>query len=64
MDRLRTSVQETGAKGMVCFGFRRTPVLAINLNGLNGLEETRLYYKLTPDKGKPLKELLSNGDIF
>jgi Holliday junction resolvase len=56
--RLRASAKETGARGLVCFGFRRTPILAVSLNEIDKLRKTRLYYKLTLEDGKPLKEML------
>jgi Holliday junction resolvase len=56
--RLRTSAEETGAKAMVCFGFRRTPVLAIPAEKISELRGTKLYYKLYPRDGRPLKEIL------
>lgn len=61
VDRLRASSKETGAEGLVCFGFRRTPVLAIGLGEIPKLPGTRLYYKLQLGDGKPLKDLLKTS---
>lgn len=58
VERLRTSAKETGAEGLVCFGFRRTPIFAIGLKEIPNLPGTRLYYKLQLGDGKPLKEML------
>jgi Holliday junction resolvase len=62
VDRLRASADETGARGMICFGFRRTPVLAIFLDKISDLESTKLYYKLYPRDGKLLKEILASSE--
>jgi Holliday junction resolvase len=58
VERLRTSADETGAEGMICFGFRRTPVLAISVDEISELKGTKLHYKLYPTDGKPLREIL------
>jgi Holliday junction resolvase len=57
--RLRASAKEMGARGLVCFGFRRTPILAVPLEDIQKLRKTRLCYKLAPEDGKPLKEMLA-----
>ena len=43
---------------MVCFGFNRTPVLALQVDEVSALEGTRRNYKIYPTNSKPLKELL------
>jgi len=43
---------------LICFGFRRTPVLAIPLDDVLRLEAKRLSYKLRPGDGRPLVEFL------
>lgn len=58
VERLSASAKETGAQGMVCFGFRLTPVFTLPIEKVAGLESTRLYYKINPADGKPLKEIL------
>lgn len=58
VERLRTSARETGARGLVCFGFRRTPILVVPLEEIARLEKSRLYYKLGAGDGRPLKDLL------
>ncbi len=58
VERLKASTNETGAQGMVCFSFNRTPVLALRLDEVFGIESTRRNYKIYPTNGKPLKELL------
>lgn len=61
VERLMASADETGARGMICFGFRRTPVLAIPLDKIADLKSTRLYYKLHLGDGKPLKDILKSS---
>ena len=56
--RLKASTSETGARGMVCFGFNRTPVLALQVDEVFDLEGTKRNYKIYPANGRPLKELL------
>jgi len=58
VERLKASADETRAQGMVCFGFRRTPVLALLIEKIADLKSTKLHYKLYPADGKPLKEIL------
>jgi Holliday junction resolvase len=58
VERLKASADETGAQGMVCFGFHRTPVLALPIEKIADLKSTKLHYKLYPTDGKPLKEIL------
>ncbi len=58
VERLKASANETGADGLLCFGFRRTAVLALPIDKVASLKGTRLYYKIHPTDGKPLKELL------
>lgn len=58
VERLKASANETGAQGMVCFGFNRMPVLALHVDEISGLESTKHNYKIYPTNGRPLKELL------
>jgi Holliday junction resolvase len=62
--RLRVSAKETGAQGLVCFGFRRTPILTVTLEEIGELSKTRLHFKLTPENGRPLKDMLLRGKRF
>lgn len=61
VERLKISANETGAGGLICFGFRRTPILVITLDEIHRLENTRLSYKLHPTDGRPLIELLTEA---
>ncbi|MEW6592106.1 MAG: restriction endonuclease [Candidatus Hadarchaeota archaeon] len=63
VERLKASAKETGAEGLVCFGFMRTPVLALNLKEISKLPSTRLYYKIQMGDGRPLKELLQTANF-
>jgi Holliday junction resolvase len=63
VERLKASAKETGAEGLVCFGFMRTPVLAIRLEEISKLPSTRLYYKIQLGDGKPLKDMLKTADF-
>ena len=56
--RLRAAARETGAEALLCFGFRRTGVFALPIDKVGTLKSTRLFYKIYPGDGKPLKELL------
>ena len=58
VEKLRAAAKETGAQGMVCFGFHRTPALAIPLKRIQALKRTKHSYKIYPDDGIPLRELL------
>lgn len=55
---LETKSREMGAKALVCFGFRRTPILGLPLKQVKNLPQSRLFYKLLPGDGKPLKKIL------
>lgn len=58
VEKLKESSRLTGAKGLVCFGFNRTPILVVPLEKIGKLSESRLYYKLTENDGGPLKDLV------
>jgi len=58
VERLKDSISETGAQGMVCFGFNHTPVLALQVDEVFDFEGTKRNYKIYPTSGRPLKELL------
>jgi Holliday junction resolvase len=58
VERLKASADETGAQGMICFGFRRMPVLALPVDKIANLKSTKLHYKLYPADDKPLKDIL------
>ena len=58
VERLKAAAEETGAKGLLCFGFHRSPVLALPVQRATDLERTRRNYKIYPADGKPLKEIL------
>lgn len=60
VERLREGTSSTGADGLICFGFYRTPVLALTLADVPKLKGTRLSYKLYPEDGRPLRGFLSN----
>ena len=59
VERLGVAVKETGAEGLLSFGFHKTAIFALPIDKIADLESTRLYYKIYPGDGKPLKELLS-----
>jgi len=61
VDRLAASASRAGVQGLVCFGFNRTPVLALAIEHVRRLKGTRLSYKLYPTDGLPLTELLSGA---
>jgi Holliday junction resolvase len=64
IDRLISLATETGAEGLLCFGFRFTPVLALPVNEIASLRSTKHSYKIHPTDGKPLKEILAKVDDF
>jgi Holliday junction resolvase len=58
VDRLVESASKSEAQGLICFGFNRTPVLALAIDQVRCTDGTRLSYKLYPTDGRPLTELL------
>jgi hypothetical protein len=60
-DRLAASASSAGVQGLVCFGFKRTPILALPLEHVQRLKGTRLSYKLYPADGRPLAKLLTEA---
>jgi len=62
VDRLAASASRAGVQGLVCFGFNRTPVLALAIEHVRRLKGTRLSYKLYPTDGRPLIKLLSGPE--
>lgn len=63
VETLRRSSRETGARGLICFGFYRTPVLFIDLQDVHSLEKTARYYKLSKDVGHPIEELMKSNPV-
>jgi Holliday junction resolvase len=61
VERLSAEAAERGAKDLVCFGFYRSPICVFALNEVKKLERTKLNYKLKPEDGTPLEELLKRG---
>lgn len=59
VEHLQVAAKETGAEGLLCFGFYRTPPLALPVGRARNLESTKHNYKIYPTDGKPLKELLA-----
>lgn len=59
IERLAAQAEQTGAEGLVCFGFGRTPILVLTLDQISCLKATRLNYKLYPNDGRPLMEFLT-----
>ncbi|MEM2250950.1 MAG: restriction endonuclease [Candidatus Hadarchaeales archaeon] len=55
---LEKKAKEMGAEAIVCFGFRRTPVLALKTKEIKRLPKSRMYYRIDPDVGRPLREIL------
>ena len=58
VERLKAAAKETKAEGFLCFGFHRTPVLALPLERVSALKRTKQSYKIYPEDGILLKELL------
>jgi len=58
VERLVTMASQSGAQGLICFGFRRTPIFAITIDQVPRLDCTRLSYKVYPSDGCPLAEFL------
>ena len=63
VERLATMAFQSGVRGLVCFGFRRTPIFVITLDELHQLRGTRLNYKLRLGDGRPLAEFLGEIDM-
>ncbi|KUO41251.1 MAG: hypothetical protein AVW06_01550 [Hadesarchaea archaeon DG-33-1] len=59
VEKLGTGASCADAQGLICFGFKRTPVLVLTLKQVRGSEGTRLSYKLHPSDGRPLTKFLS-----
>jgi len=55
---LESKSREMRAKGLICFGFRRTPILGLPLSHVKCLPQSNLFRKLLPSMGSPLKEML------
>jgi len=55
---LEKKAREMKAEPMICFGFRRTPILALSLREVKKLPRTKLYYRIDPGVGRPLREIL------
>lgn len=55
---LEEKAREMGAEAMVCFGFRRTPILALKIGEIKKLPKTKVYYRIDPNVGRPLREIL------
>jgi Holliday junction resolvase len=62
VDRLAASASSAGVRGLVCFGFKRTPILALPLEQVRRLKGARLSYKLYPTDGRPLIKFLSEAN--
>lgn len=58
VEQLAERARGSAVEGLICFGFRRTPVLVITLDEVRRLEAKRLSYKLRPCDGRPLAEFL------
>jgi Holliday junction resolvase len=63
VERLAVMASQSGAQGLICFGFRRTPILVVTLDQVPQLRGTRLSYKLYPNDGRPLAEFLSETNM-
>ncbi len=63
VERLKAAAKETGVTGLLCFGFHRTPVLALPLKKVARLKSTKCNYKIYPTDGKPLKEILGKPSL-
>jgi Holliday junction resolvase len=59
VEQLEARASLSSAQGLVCFGFKRTPIFVVTLNELSQLESTRLSYKLKLGDGRPLAEFLA-----
>lgn len=63
VERLMEGAHQSGAQGLICFGFRRSPIFVITLDQVPRLGATRLSYKLNPSDGCPLSEFLSETSV-
>jgi Holliday junction resolvase len=61
VNRLADSAAQSNVHGLICFGFNRTPVLALSIDQVRYTDGTRLSYKLYPTDGRPLTELLGGA---
>jgi len=58
---LEGKAREMGAQALVCFGFKRTPVMVLTAEEVKRLPRTRLYYRIDPGRGRPLREFLKEA---
>ena len=58
IESLKFKAKEMRAKALLCFGFRRTPILAFPIDKITKLPQSRLFYKLLPEHGTALKKML------
>lgn len=58
VEDLAGEAERRGAPGLICYGFYRTPVFAVPLEDVDGLEQTEQSYKLAGDKGTHLRGFL------
>ncbi len=58
-EKLARESTEREAQGLICFGFNRTPVYAIRIENLRNVESTKKSYKLSPNSGILLKDILT-----
>lgn len=64
VERLSAEAAERKAVGLICFGFYRSPIYVLTINGMRKLERTRLNYKLRPEDGTTLEEFLNREDKY
>lgn len=58
INMLEGKAREMRAEAIVCFGFRRTPILALKIKEIRKLPQSKMYYRIDPNVGRPLKEIL------
>lgn len=60
VENLAKKAEQRDARGLVCYGFYRTPVFVVPLEkNMSGLEQTEKNYKLVRNKGVALENFLS-----
>jgi Holliday junction resolvase len=55
---LRSKGREMGAEPLICFGFKRSPIFVFPVTKAHKLPCSSKFYKLLPEHGVPLKEML------
>ncbi|KXB01850.1 hypothetical protein AKJ43_03025 [candidate division MSBL1 archaeon SCGC-AAA261D19] len=59
VENLADEAERRRARGLICYGFYRTPVFVVALKDMGDLEQTRKSYKLARNRGTALENFLS-----